>query len=125
MVGAFRVPKIQVSQRTVGSFVTGSDAIPVAGNATLNATLADLIANANATVLIEGFTDSVGRSANNRGLSLRRARAVQAFFIANGINVNRIAIVGRGETNFVAPNNTEAGRGRNRRIVMTVHRPVI
>ncbi len=122
-VGAFRMPKIQVSQRTIDSYTTDSDAPPPAGNAVLAATLADLTANPNATLLIEGFTDNVGRADYNRGLSLRRARSAQAFFIANGINAARIAIAGRGETNFVSPNNTAAGRNSNRRIVMTVHRP--
>ena len=123
VVSARRIPKTQVSHRTVDSFVSGSNAIPVAGNATLAAALADLNANPNSTILIEGFADNVGSAADNLVRSRNRAATAQAFFIANGIAADRIAIVGRGETNFVATNDNEAGRQQNRRIEMTVHRP--
>jgi outer membrane protein OmpA-like peptidoglycan-associated protein len=73
--------------------------------------------------LIEGFVDSSGSESANRVASRNRAATAQAFFIANGIAADRIAIVGRGETNFVASNANEAGRSQNRRIEMTVHRP--
>jgi outer membrane protein OmpA-like peptidoglycan-associated protein len=123
VVSARRIPKTQVSHRTVGGFVSGSNAIPAAGNATLAAALADLNANPNSTILIEGFADNVGSEADNLVTSRNRAAAAQAFFIANGIVADRIAIVGRGETNFVATNANEAGRRQNRRVEMTVHRP--
>ena len=123
VVSARRIPKVQVSQRTIDSFVSGSAAIPAAGNVTLATALADLNANPNSTILIEGFSDSAGSAAGNRTASQNRAASAQAFFTANGIAADRIAIVGRGATNFVAPNNTAAGRSQNRRVVMTVHRP--
>lgn len=123
IVSARRIPKVQVSQRTVDRFRSGSVAVPPGGNAALNATLADLNANANSTLELEGFSDSRGSRRGNRRTSRRRAESVRAFFVANGINANRIAIVGRGETNFAATNNTAAGRAQNRRVVMTVHRP--
>jgi outer membrane protein OmpA-like peptidoglycan-associated protein len=123
VVSARRIPKVQVSQRTVDSFVSGSNAVPAAGNVVLATALADLNANPNSTLLIEGFADNVGTEAANRTTSRNRAATAQAFFVANGIAADRIAIVGRGETSFVATNANEAGRLQNRRIVMTVHRP--
>lgn len=123
VVSARRIPKVQVSQNTVDNFASGSAAVPPAGAAGMAAVLADLNANANSTLLIEGFADNVGTAASNVTASRNRAATAQAFFIANGIAADRIAIVGRGETNFVAPNATQAGRARNRRIQMTVHRP--
>ncbi|MFV0605091.1 MAG: DUF4157 domain-containing protein, partial [Niabella sp.] len=45
VVSARRIPKVQVSQSTVDSFVSGNTAVPPAGNATLAAVLADLNAN--------------------------------------------------------------------------------
>lgn len=123
VVSARRIPKVQVSQRIVDSFVSGSSAIPAAGNATLAATLADLNANPNTTLLIEGFADSTGSATANVTASRNRAATAQAFFIANGIAADRIAIVGRGATNFIGNNATAAGRLQNRRIEMTVHRP--
>ena len=123
VVSAQRIPKIQVSQRTIDSFASGSNAIPPAGNVTLATALADLNGNPNSTILIEGFSDNVGSQNANVVTSRNRAAAAQAFFIANGINADRIAIVGRGETNFVATNANAAGRLQNRRIQLTVHRP--
>ena len=123
VASARRIPKIQVSQSTVDRFASGSAAVPPAGAAVLAAVLADLNANANSTLLIEGFADNVGTAQSNVTASRNRAATAQAFFIANGIAADRIAIVGRGETNFVAPNANPAGRARNRRIQMTVHRP--
>ena len=123
IISARRIPKVQVSQRTINGFTSGSTAIPLLGNVILALTLADLNANPNSTVLIEGFSDSIGAAAGNVTTSRNRAATAQAFFIANGINANRIAIVGRGETNFVATNANEAGRSQNRRIQLTVHRP--
>jgi outer membrane protein OmpA-like peptidoglycan-associated protein len=114
VVSARRIPKVQVSHRIIDNFVSGSNAVPAAGNATLAAALADLNANANSTLLIEGFADNAGSAAANRATSRNRAAAAQAFFIANGIAADRIAIVGRGETNFVASN---APRPGGRRIV--------
>lgn len=123
VVSARRIPKVQVSQNTIGGFASGSNAIPAAGNVTLVTVLADLNGNPNSTLLIEGFADSVGSAQANRTASRNRAAAAQAFFVANGIAADRIAIVGRGATNFVATNANPAGRQQNRRIVMTVHRP--
>lgn len=123
VVSAQRIPKIQVSQSTIGSFVSGSTAIPPAGNVILATALADLNGNPNSTILIEGFSDSTGGADTNRTVSGNRAATAQTFFIANGIAADRIAIVGRGETNFVATNANEAGRLQNRRIQLTVHRP--
>jgi outer membrane protein OmpA-like peptidoglycan-associated protein len=123
VVSARRILKIQVSQSTVDQFVSGSAAVPAAGNATLAAVLVTLNATPGSTVLVEGFADNRGSAQVNRTASRNRAASAQAFFLANGIAADRIAIVGRGETNFVATNNTQAGRAQNRRIVMTVHRP--
>lgn len=123
VVSARRIPKVQVSQNTIDRFASNSAAIPPAGAVTLATVLADLNGNPNSTVLIEGFADSVGSAQGNVTASRNRAASAQAFFVANGIAADRIAIVGRGEINPAATNATAAGREQNRRIVMTVHRP--
>ena len=121
VVTARRIPKREISQRVFSGFVSGSPAIPGGAAATLAATLADLNADPARTLLIETYTDSSGRAASNLAMSRRRANSVRAWFTGNGINQRRIAVVGRGETNFVASNATPAGRRRNRRAVLTVH----
>jgi outer membrane protein OmpA-like peptidoglycan-associated protein len=123
VVSARRIPKVQVSQNTIDRFASNSAAVPPGGAVTLATVLADLNGNPNSTVLIEGFADSVGSVQGNVTASRNRAASTQAFFVANGIAADRIAIVGRGEINPVATNATAAGREQNRRVVMTVHRP--
>lgn len=120
---ARRAPKVTVSTHTVDSFITDSDAVPALGAATIAAAAASVAANPSSTVLIEGFTDSPGSVGHNLGLSLRRAQQARTALIAAGVGAGRIHIEGRGETRFVAPNNNEANRARNRRIVITVTRP--
>lgn len=72
------------------------------------------------TVMIEGFTDSIGSESYNKDLSRRRADAVRMQLNANGISSGRIQIRGYGENYPVASNETEAGRQRNRRVEVII-----
>lgn len=67
-------------------------------------------------VELSGHTDSSGSDEYNIELSSRRARAIAAYLINNGIDVLRIVAKGYGETLPVADNKTEAGRKINRRV---------
>lgn len=74
-----------------------------------------------ARVIVEGHTDSRGEAAANRALSQRRAIAVREHLLARmPISSSRIAAVGHGEERPVAPDDTEEGRARNRRIEVIV-----
>ncbi|CAH0996057.1 Peptidoglycan-associated lipoprotein [Emticicia aquatica] len=77
--------------------------------------------DAQIELLIEGNTDSIGSLAYNKRLSEMRANSVGNFLIAEGIAPNRIKIVGMGEANPVASNNSEAGRQQNRRVEMGIY----
>ena len=69
------------------------------------------------TLAIEGHTDSVGDPAANLRLSERRAAAVRQQLVAQyGVAPARLSAAGRGMSGYVAPNNTLAGRARNRRV---------
>lgn len=72
--------------------------------------------NPERTVLIEGFTDSTGSSAHNQRLSERRATSVRQTLQEMGVNRNRIAIRGFGESYPVASNETSEDRQMNRRV---------
>lgn len=71
---------------------------------------------------IYGYTDNIGTSKANQLMSLKRARRVHDFLVANAVASERIRFEGKGETNFVASNQTAAGRAKNRRIVIIFYR---
>ncbi|MEL7020268.1 MAG: OmpA family protein [Bacteroidota bacterium] len=71
---------------------------------------------ANARIRIEGNTDNVGKRANNIALSKRRAQAVADYLInEHNISPNRIIVIGNGPDKPIASNNTDDGKGKNRR----------
>lgn len=75
----------------------------------------------NSNLLIVGHTDSQGDDAYNMGLSLRRANSASAYLQSQGVPASRISTSGRGETEPVASNDTEAGRQLNRRVEVAIY----
>ncbi len=68
---------------------------------------------------IEGHTDSVGSDDYNQGLSERRADAIKQAIVNSGIDASRLSTVGYGESRPIATNDTDEGRQKNRRVVIT------
>jgi outer membrane protein OmpA-like peptidoglycan-associated protein len=73
-------------------------------------------------VELQGFTDDRGGENYNANLSQRRAEAALRYLVSKSVPLFRISIVGLGEANPVAPNNTREGRGQNRRVEVRVLR---
>ena len=71
-------------------------------------------------IRVEGHTDSVGSDAYNQDLSERRAGNVRNLLAQRGISINRMQVIGYGESMPVANNQTEAGRQMNRRVEIKV-----
>ena len=67
-----------------------------------------------------GHTDNVGRPEDNQRLSEQRAKAVYDYIVGKGVAANRLTYKGYGETQPVATNDTEEGRGENRRTEIKV-----
>jgi len=68
-------------------------------------------------VQVQGYTDSVGNADYNNQLSRRRADAVIRYLAAKyNVPPYRIYLIGLGEDNPVAPNNSSNGRAKNRRV---------
>lgn len=65
---------------------------------------------------ISGHTDAVGNDAYNLSLSQKRAKAVFNYFRQKGIAADKMKVVGYGETEPIATNDTDAGRSKNRRV---------
>ena len=72
-------------------------------------------------LLIVGHTDSVGTDAYNLALSQRRAEAAAAYLAAQGVDRARLSSRGLGEGEPVAPNDSDAGRSRNRRVEVAIY----
>ena len=66
-------------------------------------------------VTIAGWTDWTGSDEYNAGLSQRRAQAVKDYFVQQGLDVQRLESVGRGES-YKYDNHTKQGRQLNRRV---------
>jgi OOP family OmpA-OmpF porin len=70
--------------------------------------------------IIIGHTDSVGDADYNIGLSKRRAEAVAAYLASTGVDSAKLRVLGRGETDPIASNDTKEGQAENRRVEIVV-----
>ncbi|MFN7603175.1 MAG: OmpA family protein, partial [Bacteroidota bacterium] len=67
-------------------------------------------------VKVVGHTDNIGSEKFNERLSLKRAESVQKFLISRGIDPSRVSVKGKGMSQPLTENETEAGRATNRRV---------
>ena len=72
------------------------------------------------TVLVEGHTDSTGRSSNNHILSVKRSESVAKYLKSLNGKYN-ITSQGFGESKPIANNETRKGRALNRRVDIIVN----
>jgi outer membrane protein OmpA-like peptidoglycan-associated protein len=75
----------------------------------------------DSNIMIVGHTDSQGDDAYNMGLSQRRANSASAYLQSQGVPSSRITTAGRGESEPVASNDTEAGKAQNRRVEIAIY----
>jgi outer membrane protein OmpA-like peptidoglycan-associated protein len=76
--------------------------------------------NQEMVIAINGHTDNVGNDESNLGLSQKRAAAVVNYLLGKGIVSTRLDSAGYGETQPVAPNETDEGRALNRRVEFVI-----
>lgn len=74
----------------------------------------------SSTIQVEGHTDDSGSERQNAQLAQQRAQAVADQLVQSGIEPQRINVVGRGENNPIANNDTDEGRATNRRVEIVV-----
>jgi len=82
----------------------------------LDATSADLRANASKKYELDGFASSEGTAAHNLKLSRDRANSVKTYLVNSGVDAKRLKVKAYGETHPIADNSTEEGRILNRRV---------
>jgi outer membrane protein OmpA-like peptidoglycan-associated protein len=69
---------------------------------------------------VNGYTDTSGSPQYNQGLSIRRAQAVAAELIKDGVPKNSIAIQGYGETHLLVSTGPEVREPQNRRVEIII-----
>lgn len=93
-------------------------AIPVLGE------IASILQKSANPIQVEGFTDNnpinTPRFPSNWELSAARAASVVHLLDRYGIQPDRMSAIGYGEYKPIANNDTEAGRQKNRRVVLVV-----
>lgn len=78
--------------------------------------IAQIINDKGFRIEISGHTDNSGAKEHNITLSLNRANAVANYLATKGIFMRAMTTKGYGDEKPVAPNTTEEGRARNRRV---------
>lgn len=71
-------------------------------------------------VLIEGHTDNVGSEEYNMELSERRSQSVANYLATLNVDATRFTIMGYGESQPIATNETVEGRAQNRRVELAI-----
>ncbi len=73
------------------------------------------------SILLEGHTDATGTEEHNLELSRLRAQSVSNSLTGNGVDPRRFTIMGYGESQPVATNDTVEGRKQNRRVEVAIY----
>jgi len=76
--------------------------------------------NKNWDIQITGHTDTDGDEKSNYNLGLKRAKKIRTKLISKGIDGDRIRATSKGEIQPIAPNNTNAGKQKNRRVEIQI-----
>jgi outer membrane protein OmpA-like peptidoglycan-associated protein len=70
---------------------------------------------------VNGYTDTSGSPQYNKGLSIRRAEAVAAELVKDGVARNIISIQGFGDTKLLVPTGPGVREPQNRRVEIILH----
>ncbi len=72
-------------------------------------------------ILLEGHTDATGSDEYNLELSRLRAQSVANYLAELGVSATRFTIMGYGEAQPIADNETIEGRQQNRRVEVAIY----
>jgi outer membrane protein OmpA-like peptidoglycan-associated protein len=70
---------------------------------------------------VNGYTDTSGTPKYNLGLSIRRANAVKAELIKDGVPESAITAQGFGDTHLLVPTGPNVREAQNRRVEIIIH----
>jgi outer membrane protein OmpA-like peptidoglycan-associated protein len=116
------VVRIVMTDQT--AFETNSAEVKSGFNSTMDKVADVVVRYGKTTLTVVGHTDNVGSGDYNQKLSERRAHAIAQYFEGKRVAPARMALVGKGETQPVTSNATDAGKRANRRVEIYVE-PVV
>lgn len=102
------------------NFATGSSEIPTENKAVLDKAATLIKTLPTLKLNITGHTDSTGNAKSNLALSERRAKAVAAYLVSQGVPAASLTAKGLGSSQPIADNTTEEGKLKNRRIAFEI-----
>lgn len=80
-----------------------------------------LVVTGEAAIEVHGYTDNTGDPARNKVLSQSRAQAIKDWMIQQGVDRDRfVKVLGHGDEDPAASNETESGRAKNRRVGIVI-----
>lgn len=112
---------LQVTFESGLLFPYDSDVLTAAARQNLATLASSLDRYPNTNIMVVGHTDSNGSDSYNMSLSERRAHAAVNYLVSRGVDRSRLRAAGRGETEPVASNDTDAGRQQNRRVEVAIY----
>lgn len=97
-------------------FDTNSATIRIDSETTLRKALSAIEKRPDSRWVIAGYTDGRGSPALNQRLSDARANSVRDWLVSHGAAEDNLTAHGYGATHFVADDETDEGRQKNRRV---------
>lgn len=85
--------------------------------------LVEILRNTKHEVQLVGHTDDDATAESNLKLGLQRAELIKYLLVSKGIKASRIKTISKGESNPIAPNDTEQNRSLNRRVELFIIPP--
>jgi outer membrane protein OmpA-like peptidoglycan-associated protein len=115
---------LKIGVASDASFAVDSSTLSGNAQTTFNK-IAETLKDYDKTAIhVVGHTDSTGSEQYNMKLSQQRAQAVAQFLTGRGVDSQRVLTWGRGESQPIATNDTEAGRAENRRVDIVI-KPIV
>lgn len=115
---------LKIGVASDASFAVDSSTLSGGAQSTFNKIATTLKDYDKTAIHVVGHTDSSGSDEYNQKLSQQRAQAVAQFLTGRGVDSQRVLTWGRGESEPIAPNDTEAGRAENRRVDIVI-KPIV
>jgi outer membrane protein OmpA-like peptidoglycan-associated protein len=103
-------------KKVAASFQKGSVDAYMIDKSVVDDIIKFLKANPDAVITLNGYSSSEGPIKVNQQISQARADVFKTYLVSKGISENKILATGKGIENPLASNETEQGRGKNRRV---------